>query len=131
MRQNRRPQRARRFSVSGIVVERESGRALPGLIVRTFDRDLCFDDALGFALTGADGGFSIPFDASRFSDVREARPDVFLRIYDSRGERLLHETDVRENAALHERMRIVLPAAGRGQRTALSAAPRLRSDGNA
>ena len=86
---------------------------LSELVVRAFDKDLLFDDALGYASTGPDGRFTIRFQSERFRDVRELRPDLFLRIYDPSGVRMLHETTdaVRWNAALREDYRVRIPAA--------------------
>ena len=104
---------SRRFVVTGIVEEKETGRALSELVVRAFDKDLLFDDALGYASTGTDGRFTIRFQSERFRDLRELRPDLFLRIYDPQGVRMLHETSdaIRWNAALREDYRVRIPAA--------------------
>ncbi len=106
--------RARRssFLVAGVVEEEETGRPLSHLIVRAFDRDLVFDDKLGFATTDDDGRFEIRFGVDRFRDVWETRPDLYLRIYDKSGSRLLHETTdaIRWNASPSEHYRILVPA---------------------
>ena len=70
--------------------------------MRAFDRDLAFDDPLGFATTDADGRFRIRYDESRFRDVLESRPDVYLQVFDAAGLRLLEETPVRRNASRDE-----------------------------
>ena len=100
------------FRVWGVVEEAETGRPLPGLVVRAFDRDLVFDDALGFAETDADGGFEIHYRAEDFRDLVESRPDVYLRVYDHAGLRLLYETreQVRRNATGDEHFTLKVPA---------------------
>ena len=102
----------RRFVVTGVVEEEETGRPLPNLVVRAFDKDLALDDRLGAASTDPDGRFAIRFGADRFRDVWESRPDLYLRIYDQDGARLIHETTdaVRWNAKHEEHFRVRIPA---------------------
>ena len=104
---------AERFRVSGRVIETETGRPLPDLIVRAFDRDLVFDDKLGSASTDADGLFEIRFTERDFRDLRESRPDLYLRVYDRSGQRLLLDTStrVRVNAQRSETFDIEIPGA--------------------
>jgi hypothetical protein len=104
--------RRRNFRVAGIVVEAETGRPLADLIVRAFDRDMIFDDKIGFTSTDSDGRFEIRYGADQFRDLWESRPDLYLRIYDASGARLLHETTdaVRPNASEDEHYRIAIPA---------------------
>ena len=45
--------------ISGQVQEAESGRGVPGVIVRAFDKDRFFDDLLGEVMTDAEGGFQL------------------------------------------------------------------------
>ena len=98
--------------VSGTVEEAETGRPLPDLVVRAFDRDLVFDDKLGYTSTDADGRFEIRFSPEDFRDFRETAPDLYVRIFDRAGTRLLFETSdaIRWNASPHERYRIRVPA---------------------
>ena len=65
-----------RYRIFGVVREAESSRPLEGLLVRAFDRDLLFDDALGSTLTGANGRFEIQFTELRFKELFEGRPDL-------------------------------------------------------
>ncbi len=99
------------FRISGKVIERGTGRPLAGLVVRAFDQDLVFHDRLGFATTNASGRFEIRFTEEAFRDFRETRPDVFLRVFDAAGSRLLVDTSdrVRTNAKLHEEFEIEVP----------------------
>ena len=101
-----------RFAVSGVILERETGRPLPNLIVRAFDRDVMFDDKVGYSGTDEDGRFEIRFRVDDFRDFRETRPDLYLRIYDRSGIRLLHETTdaIRWNASPREHYEIRIPA---------------------
>jgi hypothetical protein len=103
---------SRQFQVTGVIVEQETGRPLPELVVRAFDRDFAFDDLLGYANTDADGRFAIRFDSARFRDFTEIRPDLYLQVYDALGSRMLHETSdaIRWDAGLREDYRIQIPA---------------------
>jgi hypothetical protein len=100
------------FRVFGTIQEQETGRPLAGLIVRAFDRDLLFDDKLGFATTDDDGHFEIRFSREAFRDVGESLPDLYLRIYDPSGSREIHRTTdaIRWNASPVERYRLRIPA---------------------
>jgi hypothetical protein len=105
------------FQISGTVEEQETGRPLAGLIVRAFDRDLLFDDKVGFATTDRDGRFEIRFRTEDFSDLRESRPDLYLRVYDTEGTGLLYETTdaIRWNASADEHYRLRIPARSLGR----------------
>jgi hypothetical protein len=100
------------FCITGTVEEAETGRRLAGLIVRAFDRDLVFDDKIGFATTDEEGRFEIRYTSADFSDLRETRPDLYLRVYDTEGTGLLYETTdaIRWNASVNEQYRLRIPA---------------------
>lgn len=100
------------FVVSGAIHELETDRPLAGLIVRAYDRDWISDDKLGYTSTDDDGQFEIRFTAERFRDLVEARPDLYLRVYDPSGVDLLHETSdaIRWNASQAEHYRVLIPA---------------------
>lgn len=68
------------FVITGLVREKESGVGLPGLIVRAYDKDAIYDDLMGEARTGGDGGFCITSEAKDFRDFLDVRPDVYLRV---------------------------------------------------
>lgn len=100
------------FRIFGLVTESETARPLPNLVVRAFDRDLIFDDKIGYTNTNDDGQFEIRFERKRFRDLFESRPDLYLRIYDRTGVHLIHETTdaIRWNASRNEEYRIQIPA---------------------
>jgi hypothetical protein len=100
------------FRVFGTIEEDETGRPLADLVVRAFDRDLIFDDPLGFATTDDDGRFEIRFDRERFRDVGESLPDLYLRVFDRSGTWEIHQTTdaIRWNASASERYRLRIPA---------------------
>ncbi len=87
------------------------------------------DDKVGFAATDDDGRFEIRFGPEMFREVFESRPDLYLRIYDQAGTRLLHET-IRWNAEHLERFEVKFrraPSIRFAERT--SEAPIRRSEG--
>ena len=100
------------FTVLGTIEEEETGRRLSDLIVRAFDRDVVFDDKVGFSTTDAEGRFEIRFRREDFSDLREASPDLYLRVYDPSGARELYQTRdaIRWNASSRETYRLRIPA---------------------
>jgi hypothetical protein len=102
----------REFRIFGLVEEAETGRPLTNLVVRAFDRDLIFDDKIGYTNTDGDGRFEICFGKERFRELFETRPDLYLRIYDRTGVHLLHETTdaIRWKASKNEEYRIQIPA---------------------
>jgi hypothetical protein len=99
--------------VSGTVVEKESGRPLEGLVVRAYDKDLVRDDHLGDTHTDASGRFQIEYSEVQYKDLHETLPDLYLRIFDASGKRMLHTTEdaVRANAKVLERFEIRIPSA--------------------
>jgi hypothetical protein len=99
--------------VYGTVVEEESGRPLEGLHVRAYDKDLIVDDHLGDTHTDATGRFEISYTEAQYRDLEETLPDLYLRVFDPSGKRLLHTTEktVRRSALVAERFEIRIPRA--------------------
>ena len=102
--------------VYGTVVEEESGKPVAGVRVRAYDKDLIFDDKLGDTLTNAKGEFDISYSEVHFRDFNETAPDVYVRVYDAVGKKVLHTTEkaVRWNATVVERFDIKIPKAKLG-----------------
>jgi hypothetical protein len=100
------------FRVSGTIEEEETSRPLANLIVRAFDRDLIFDDKVGFATTDEDGQFEIRFNREGFRDVGESQPDLYLRVFDRSGIREIYQTTdaIRWNASRSEHYQLRIPA---------------------
>jgi hypothetical protein len=98
------------YRIFGVIEEEETGRPLPNLVIRAFDRDLIFDDKLGYTNTNDDGLFEIRFGPDRFRDLFESRPDLYLRIYDRTGIHLIHETTdaIRWDASHNEEYRVLI-----------------------
>ena len=99
--------------ILGTVVEEESGKPLEGLLVRAYDKDLIVDDHLGDTRTDAAGSFEISYSEAQYRDLNETLPDLYLRIFDASGKRLVHSTEdaVRSNAKVSERFDIRIPRA--------------------
>lgn len=97
--------------VIGTVVEQESGKPLEGLRVRAYDKDWVFDDDLGETTTDADGRFEISYTEVQYRDLEETQPDVYLRVYDAGGSRLLYSSEkaVRRSAQVIEHFDIKIP----------------------
>ena len=94
--------------MQGTIEEAETGRPLSGHIVRAFDKDLLFDDELGLAISDEQGRFLIQFTEDAFRDFMEISPDLYLRVYDSTGERLLHQTPIQRDPVSYENFRILI-----------------------
>src|SRR5262245_1158095 len=96
--------------VVGTVVEEESGKPLTGLVVRAYDKDLIFDDHLGSVQTGAGGEFEISYTETQFRDFNETQPDLYLKVFDASGKKLLHSTKKQiRQAEVLERYEIKIP----------------------
>lgn len=80
------------FRIKGKVREAETGSPLPGLFVKSYDKDLLFDDLLGSAITDDRGRFDIVCELSDFRDFFELRPDIYFKVFDSDQETLIHTT---------------------------------------
>jgi hypothetical protein len=100
-----------RFRIIGRVRGSLNGGPKPGLHVRAFDKDIVFDDHLGDAVTNERGEFFLEFTEAEFRDVWEERPDLYLRVFDSRGKKLLASTEreVRWDARTVEHFEIEVP----------------------
>lgn len=97
------------FRISGRVYEKESGRNVPGLIVRAYDKDLFFDDLLGTAITDASGKFELRYAEADFRELFDAKPDIYLSIYAPPRRFLLDTRDaVRWNAGKEETFEIAI-----------------------
>lgn len=101
------------FRVSGEVIEKESGRPLPGLMVRAFDKDRLYDDLLGDARTDESGRFEIRYAGSDYQELFDRRPDIYFQVLDPESGRVIHTTEesVRWDAGTDEHFRIEIPRA--------------------
>jgi hypothetical protein len=98
--------------VIGTIVELESGKPIAGLQVKAFDKDLIWDDKLGTAITDAKGGFKINYSSIDFG-ILESSPELYLRVFDSSGKKLLYtsEKTIRKDPQVEERYDITIPRA--------------------
>jgi predicted flap endonuclease-1-like 5' DNA nuclease len=68
------------------VLEIESGRGIPNLTVKAFDKDLRYDDSLGVGITDANGRFVIEYNEKDFRElIFDRKPDLYLTISDYLG----------------------------------------------
>lgn len=99
------------FRITGVVREQESGKALPNLLIRAYDKDLIYDDLLGDATTNTSGEFEMRYTGDDFKELFEQHPDIYLDILDSSGVHVLYSTEnaIRWNAEASEIFDIVIP----------------------
>ena len=100
-----------RFRVFGRVTVSETGAAIPGLIVRGFDKDLIFDDSLGESKTDSEGRFEILYTDEAFRSAVDQWPDIYLQVWDATATRQLYSTTdaIRWNAGTDEEFLISIP----------------------
>lgn len=99
------------FRISGTVVEEGTGRPLPNLQVRAYDRDLLYSDLLGSATTDAGGGFELSYTGDDFQELFEKRPDIYLEVVDPASGETIYTSEraVRWGAGRDEVFRIEIP----------------------
>ena len=99
------------YEILGRVVEAQSGKGVPGVVVAAYDKDLVFDDFLGEVLSTVTGDFHIVYDQSRFSSPFDRKPDLYLRVKTLAGQELLNtKAEARKNASPREELQVALPA---------------------
>lgn len=99
------------FRITGSIKVAETAAVLPGLFVKAYDKDLLFDDLLGSAVTDADGRFEITSEMRDFREFFDVKPDIYLRIYDHSGGRLIYSTEkgIRWGAGRVESFDVLIP----------------------
>jgi outer membrane protein assembly factor BamB len=99
------------YRIRGTVVEEDTGRPLPGLKVRAYDKDKLYSDLLGTATTDESGSFELTYTGEEFRELFEKQPDIYLEVYDASGERLLYtsEESVRWGAGADEQFEVKIP----------------------
>ena len=84
------------------------GKPAQGLMVTLYDKDFLFDDVLGTVVTDENGVFKIIYRTEAFRKLFEEKPDLYLKISDSKGNLVYSSEDsVRPNANHLERFRIL------------------------
>nr|WP_320014950.1 neuraminidase-like domain-containing protein [uncultured Desulfobacter sp.] len=79
------------YTLSGKVIGKDAKAGIQGLRIEAWDNDLFFDDCIGAAESGEDGGFEIRFDAPHFREwLSDRNPDLYFKVYS--GDTLLQTT---------------------------------------
>ncbi|MFH2006952.1 MAG: hypothetical protein ABI333_10245 [bacterium] len=88
-------------AVTGRIVN-PRGRALEGITVNVYDKDVMVDDHLGKAVTGANGKFRVEFTQADYTPLfspGEGRPDIYLKLTGTDGR--VHKTKVQYDLSGH------------------------------
>lgn len=73
------------YCLAGEVVERESRRGVPDLLVEIWDNGFMIDDLLGSSTTDEAGRFTVDFDPFHFQELHAGgRPDVYFKVFAGR-----------------------------------------------
>jgi hypothetical protein len=95
------------FKVAG-TVKTVDGKAINGMLVRIFDKDIRYDDLLGAAMTSRKGTFEVAYRLQDFSEG-ESAADLYFVVTDAQGkERLSTATQVMFDAARETVVELVL-----------------------
>ncbi|NVM54607.1 MAG: hypothetical protein HWN66_12960 [Candidatus Helarchaeota archaeon] len=97
------------YRITGKVTEKETGKGIPDLQVKGWDKDLSnLDELLGTARTDEKGKFLIEYTEEAFDEWGiDEKPDIFLVISNQKGAIIYtSEAAVRVNAGKEERFDI-------------------------
>jgi predicted flap endonuclease-1-like 5' DNA nuclease len=100
------------YQIWGKVLEKESGKGVPNITVKAFDKDFRTDDALGSCVTDKNGRFIIKYSEKDFRDlvIFDRKPDLYLTLHDWLGTRIKSTKNrIRYNASEKEGFYIKLP----------------------
>jgi predicted flap endonuclease-1-like 5' DNA nuclease len=101
-----------KYQIWGKIIEKESGKGVPNITVKAYDKDLRYDDSLGESITDRNGRFVINYSEKDFRDlyVFDRKPDLYLTIFDWLGTRIKSTKNrIRYNAKPREGFYIKLP----------------------
>ena len=88
-------------AVTGRIVN-PRGRALEGITVNVYDKDVMLDDHLGEAKTGSNGKFRVEFTQADYTpplSPGEGRPEIYLKLTGPDGR--VHKTQVQQDLSGH------------------------------
>jgi len=75
------------FKIYGKILEKETGKGIPNLIVKAVDKDLLYDDILGEATTDENGNFEIKYNKEDFKELLlDKEPDIYLNVRNANGD---------------------------------------------
>ncbi len=77
------------YRVSGRILDKKTGRPIPNLGIRGYDRDLVHDDCLGETYTDVYGAYEILFQEKDFKGLFEGQPEIYRVLYSNEGEEVL------------------------------------------
>ena len=98
------------FKITGIVVEKESGKGLSDLVVKAYDKDLLYDDLLGSTETDQNGRFQITYEEKDYKELFDSKPDIYFEIKNKKAEKIYSsEEKIRFGAYTEEDFKVEIP----------------------
>jgi hypothetical protein len=99
------------YEIFGTVVEPQSGRGVPGVVIAAFDKDPLFDDFLGEVMSTSTGEFHLACGERKIKRFLDRKPDLYVKVKTVDGRELLSTKGAtRFNASDKEEFHLELAA---------------------
>jgi Chlorophyllase len=99
------------FRIRGVVRESDTGRPLPGLRIRPFDRARLFGELLPETTSDDAGAFEMSIGGREAAQISKQRPDLYFEVYDDQGRLVVVTAEpVRLSARKEQSVTIEVPS---------------------
>ena len=97
------------FVVRGSARDQQTGEPLVGVVVRAYDQEPFWRQALGETTTDAAGAFQLHFHEGALRQWLDQRPSIYLALYGPSGEDEIARTPVRRSARARLHFEVEVP----------------------